>query len=65
MPIAHFQKSRSELISLRILVETSCPSIEELTQIKAGLKPTDIFLREKTILIDCAIYTQKKAQQTG
>ena len=62
MLTAHFQKSRSELIILRKLVETACPSIAELTQLKADLKPQDIFLREKTILIDCAIYTQKKSQ---
>ena len=62
MPTLHFQKSRSELKTLRELVETSCPSIVELTQLKADLNSQDIFFREKSILIDCAIYTQKKAQ---
>ena len=65
MPTAHYQKSRSELKTLRELVETSCLPIAELMRLKADLKPKDIFLREKTILIDCALYTQKKAQQTG
>ena len=62
MSTIHFQKSRSELKTLRRLVETACPSIAELTQLKADLKPQDIFFREKLILLDCAIYTQKKAQ---
>ena len=62
MPIAQLQKSRSELKTLRKLVETACPSITELTRLKAGLEPQDIFFREKTVLLDSAIYTQKKSQ---
>ena len=66
MPIAHFQKSQSELKILReLVVETSCLPIAELMRLKADLKPKDIFFREKTVLIDCALYTQKKAQQTS
>ncbi len=62
MTTAQLQKSRSELKTLRKLVETACPSITELTRLKSGLEPQDIFFREKTVLLDSAIYTQKKSQ---
>jgi hypothetical protein len=62
MSTIHFEKSRSELKTLRRLIETSCPSISELTQLKANLEPQDMFFREKLILIDSAIYTQEKSQ---
>ena len=62
MPTLHFQKARSELKTLRELVETTCLSIAELIQLKADLNPQDIFFREKSVLIDCAIYTQEKSE---
>jgi len=62
MPILNFEESRSDLIRLRKLVETSCPPISELTQLKADLEPQDLFFREKLNLIDSAIYTQEKSR---
>ncbi len=62
MSTIHFEKSRSELKMLRRLIETACPSISELMQLRENLEPKDMFFREKLILLDSAIYTQEKSQ---